>query len=77
MRLDADMLKEMVRGVVSTRPDEIGCDDCFEQLDLFAELQLAGKNAAQAVPLVQDHLTRCRDCRAAFEALMIVLQALA
>ncbi len=77
MRLDADMLKEMVRGVVSTRPDEIGCDDCFEQLDLFAELQLAGKNAAQAVPLVQDHLTRCRDCREEFEALMIVLQALA
>jgi len=76
MRLDADMLKEMIRGIVSTRPDEIDCDECFEQLDRFVELQLAGKNAAQAVPLVQDHLNRCRDCREEFEALMTTLRAL-
>ncbi|MEA3336286.1 MAG: hypothetical protein U9R25_10280 [Chloroflexota bacterium] len=70
-------LATMVQMVATTRPDEIGCDECFEQLDRFAELELAGKNAAEAMPLVQDHLDRCNDCREEFEMLLVVLQATA
>lgn len=73
--LRPEQLKQMARMVAATRPDEIGCDECFEQLDRFAELHLAGKNAAEAMPLVQDHLDRCGDCREEFEALLAVLQA--
>ena len=29
---------------------EIGCDECFEQLDLYVELDLAGSDADAAVP---------------------------
>jgi hypothetical protein len=65
----------MVRMIAETRPDEIGCDDCFAQLDQFVELHMAGKNAAEAMPLVQDHLDRCRDCREEFEVLLASLQA--
>jgi hypothetical protein len=75
--LDRDTLKEMVQGIASTLPDEIGCDECFEELDRFAEMKLAGKNAAEALPLVQDHLDRCNNCRKEFEALMSALRALA
>jgi predicted anti-sigma-YlaC factor YlaD len=75
MALSLDILKKVVNSVVSTRPDEIGCDDCFAQLDRFAELVLAGKNAAEAMPLVQDHLDRCMDCREEFEALLRALRA--
>jgi hypothetical protein len=75
MALSLDLLKKMVHSVVSTQPDEIGCDDCFAQLDRFAELVLAGKNAAEAMPLVQDHLDRCGDCREEFEALLRALRA--
>ncbi len=75
MALNLDVLKKMVNSVVTTRPDEIGCDDCFAQLDQFAELVLAGKNAAEAMPLVQDHLDRCMDCREEFEALLRALSA--
>jgi predicted anti-sigma-YlaC factor YlaD len=67
----------MVSGIITTRPDEIGCDECFEQLDRFVEMKLAGKNAAEAMPLVQDHLERCDDCREEFEALLTALRALA
>lgn len=77
MRLEPATLKRMVRGVLSTRPDEIGCDECFEQLDRFVEMTLAGKDAAEAMPLVQDHLDRCDDCREEFEALLAALRALA
>jgi hypothetical protein len=67
-------IKDMVQMVAATRPDEIGCDECFEQLDRFAETVLAGKNAAEAMPLVQDHLNRCGDCREEFEALLTALR---
>ncbi|GAB4557130.1 MAG: hypothetical protein Kow0047_01230 [Anaerolineae bacterium] len=74
--MDPDHLKMMVRGILSTRPDEIGCDECFELLDQFVELKLAGKDAAAAMPLVEDHLQRCGDCREEFEALLAALRAL-
>jgi hypothetical protein len=73
--LDPDMLKEMARGIATTRPDEIDCDECFEQMDQFVEITLAGKNAADAMPLVQDHLHRCGDCREEFEALLAALRS--
>ena len=75
--LDLDTLRRMAREIITTRPDEIGCDECFEQLDRFVEMKLAGKNAAEAMPLVQDHLERCDDCREEFEALLAALRALA
>ena len=70
------MLKGMVRAILSTRPDEIGCEECFDQLDRFVEMTLAGKNPAAAMPLVQDHLQRCADCREEYEALMAALRTL-
>lgn len=73
--LDPEMLKEIARGIVTTRPDEITCDECFEQMDQFVEMTLAGKNAAEALPLVEDHLLRCKDCREEFEALKAALEA--
>ncbi len=75
--LDLDTLKRIVRGIVNTRSDEIHCGGCFEQMDRFAEMVLAGKSAAQAMPLVHDHLQRCGNCREEFEALLEALRALA
>lgn len=73
--LQREQLAQMTQMVAATRPDEIGCDECYEQLDRFADLHLAGKNAAEAMPLVQDHLERCGDCREEFEALLAALRA--
>ncbi len=74
---DRAAFKEMLHGILSTRPDEIDCDECFEQLDRFAEMILAGQDVAQVMPLVQDHLERCRDCCQEFEALLAALRAVA
>jgi hypothetical protein len=74
--LDPDLVKEMARDIATTRTDEIGCDECFAQMDRFVEMKLAGKNAAEAMPLVQDHLVRCQDCREEFDALLAALQAM-
>ena len=73
--IDPDLLKKMARGIMTTRSDEISCDECFEQLDRFVDMKLDGLDAPAAMPLVQDHLERCQDCREEYEALLAALQA--
>jgi len=65
----------MVRMIVTTRPDEIGCDECFEQLDRFVEMKLAGQEMPEAMRLVQDHLDRCTDCQEEYEALLAAMRS--
>jgi hypothetical protein len=77
MAIEPERLKRIVYGTLMTRPDEINCDECFEKLDRFVDMVLAGKDAAEAMPLVQDHLDRCGDCREEFEALLSALRAVA
>jgi hypothetical protein len=69
-----DVVK-LVRVVAETRETEIGCDECFEQMDSFAEAELSGLDATAAMPLVGDHLDECADCRSKFEALLTALRA--
>ena len=65
---------KLARIVAETREDEIGCDECFERLDRFAEAELSGSEARSVMPLVGDHLDRCADCRDTFEALLRALR---
>jgi hypothetical protein len=48
---------------------EIGCDECFEELDRFVELQVAGEDADAAVPGLRAHLEGCPACREEHESL--------
>ncbi len=59
-----------------TTPGEIGCDECFDRLDEFAEMKLAGKTPEKAMPLVAEHLQKCGECRREFEALLKALREL-
>jgi len=68
-----DVIK-LVRVVAETHETEIGCDECFEQLDSFAETGISGAEASVAMPLVGDHLDKCADCRSTFDALLTALR---
>ena len=70
-----DIFKALVREIAEVREVEIGCDECFEHVDRFIEMELSGLDAAQAMPLVQEHLEICGECREEFEALLRALQA--
>ena len=72
--IESREIKGLVRNILTTRPDEIGCDECLAQMDRFVEMELAGKHPAEAMPLVQDHLERCHDCHEEFEALLTALR---
>jgi hypothetical protein len=74
MMLKRGDVVKLVRIVAETHETEIGCDECFERLDSFAETELCGVVASAAMPLVGDHLDKCADCRSKFEALLAALR---
>ena len=41
---------------------EIGCDECFDELDRYVELELSGADAEAAVPGMSAHLAGCPAC---------------
>jgi hypothetical protein len=45
-----------------TGPD-IGCEECFERLDEYVELELQGRDAEAQVPGMRAHLDGCPACR--------------
>ncbi len=41
---------------------EISCEECFEELDRYVELELAGEDADRVVPGMRPHLEGCPAC---------------
>jgi hypothetical protein len=75
-KLTLSSLKILVNGVLGNCTEHIGCDECWDQIDRFAEIELEGKDAAEILPLVEDHLERCGHCHEEFEALLAALKNL-
>jgi hypothetical protein len=48
---------------------EVGCEVCFDELDRYVELELAGRDAATAIPGLREHLAGCPACREEHESL--------
>lgn len=76
MKITTDFIKKLVKMAANSRPDEIGCNDCFDRLHDFAEMKIAGKTPEEAMPLVEDHLKRCGDCREEYKALLEALKSI-
>lgn len=69
------MMGRLLHMVENTDEVEMGCDEVFELLDQYVELEARGENVADLLPLVKGHLDRCRDCHEEFEALARVFEA--
>lgn len=63
-----DLTKTLARLLGPAEP-ELGCDDCFEHLDRYVELELSGHDADVAVPGLRAHLDGCPACREEHESL--------
>jgi anti-sigma factor RsiW len=57
-----DLTKALAALLGPGRP-EIGCEECFEELDRYVDLELAGRDADAAVPGMESHLAGCPACR--------------
>ena len=54
---------------------QLTCEECFEQLDRYVELTLAGRDADRGVPGMRAHLAGCPACAEDYEALLAYVAA--
>jgi hypothetical protein len=68
-------MRQTLTHLFGPRGPEVGCDECFEQLDHFVELELAGADADAALPGLRAHLHGCPACREEHESLLAFLRS--
>jgi hypothetical protein len=62
-------LKQALGRLLGPAAPELGCDECFEHLDRYVELEVAGQDPDTAVPGLRAHLDGCPACREEHESL--------
>jgi hypothetical protein len=67
--------KHMLGRLLGPAGVEIGCDECFEQLDRYVELEVAGSDADAALPGLRAHLDGCPACREEHESLRALVRS--
>ena len=59
----------MIDGLLGPKGPEVSCEECFERLDEYVELEVAGEDADDRVPGMRAHLEGCPACREEHESL--------
>jgi predicted anti-sigma-YlaC factor YlaD len=54
---------DLLGGVLGPAEPELTCEECFEHLDRYVELELACQAADMAIPGMHAHLEGCPACR--------------
>jgi hypothetical protein len=62
-------LKQALGRLLGPAQTEVGCDQCFAELDRYVELELEGKDADALIPGLRAHLDGCPACREEHESL--------
>ena len=70
--LDRDQL---LRRLLGAEGPELSCEQCFELLDTYVELELDGHEADEQVPGMRAHLDGCSACEEEHDSLLALLRA--
>ena len=62
-------LKQALGRLLGPAEPEIGCDACFDQIDRYVEVELAGGDTDAEFPGFRAHLDGCPACREEHESL--------
>jgi len=62
--------RDIIRALLGPVGPELTCEQCFEELDRYVEVELAGGDAERAVPGMGAHLEGCPACREEHESLL-------
>jgi hypothetical protein len=65
----------LTEGLLGPDEPELGCDDCFAELDRYVELELAGDDPDRQLPGLRAHLAGCQACREEHDSLRALLAA--
>ncbi len=66
---DQPDLEQVLSRVLGPVEPEVGCEECFDELDRYVELVVAGHDADAEIPGLRAHLTGCPACREDYASL--------
>jgi hypothetical protein len=75
MTIERPDLKQALGRLLGSARPEVGCDECFAQLDRYVELELAGRDADVVILGLRAHLDGCPACREEHESLCALVGA--
>lgn len=61
--------RDMIARLLGPADPEVTCEECFELLDQYVDLELAGEDADDRLPGMRAHLEGCPACREDHESL--------
>jgi hypothetical protein len=53
---------DLLARLLGSDEEELSCEQCFEQLDRYVELELSGADADAAIPGMRSHFQGCSAC---------------
>ena len=65
----------MIDELLGPEGPEVSCEECFERLDEYVELELAGEDAEARVPGMRAHLEGCPACHEDHESLSALVKS--
>ena len=65
--------EQTLQRVLGPAEPEVGCDECFDALDRYVDLEAAGADADAAIPGLRAHLTGCPACREEHDSLLALV----
>jgi hypothetical protein len=68
-RIDSERVAQML----GPAEPELTCDECFDALNRYVELELSGADADAEVPGLRAHLQGCPACREDHDSLLAYL----
>jgi hypothetical protein len=75
MKDESQARAELVRRLLGPAAAELGCEECFEELDRFVELEVAGVAADEVIPGMRPHLEGCPACHEDYVSLRALVEA--
>ena len=70
-----DHRRALLRRLLGPSRPEVTCEECFELLDEYVELELAGEDADRCLPGLREHLQGCPACNEDHESLRALVAA--
>ena len=66
-------IKQTVGRLLGPAQPEVSCDVCFDELDRYVELEVAGADADSVLPGLRAHLEGCPACREEHDSLLALV----
>jgi hypothetical protein len=73
--MDHDTARETLKRVLGPAEPEILCEECFDRLDEYVDLEVRGAGADERIAGMRPHLDGCPACREEYESLRALVSS--